>query len=72
MIYWLSCQKNPWYPAPELVLGALRTICQELYPVKVVKKIPLDSIEDEPFALVSIFLWILRYSHAFVADYAAV
>jgi hypothetical protein len=56
LIYWLGCQKNPWYPAPELVLGALRTTCQEIYPVEVVEKLPLDSIEDGPFVLVSIFL----------------
>jgi hypothetical protein len=74
LVYWLGCQcqKNPWHLTLELVLGVLRTTCQELYLVQVVKKIPLDSIEDEPFVVVSIFLWILRYSHAFVADYPVV
>ena len=57
LIYWLGCQNSPWYPAPDLVLEALRTTCQELYVPEVVDKIPLDRKEDEPFVLVSVFLW---------------
>ena len=56
LIYWLGHQTSPWYPAPDLVLEALRTTCQELYVPKVVEKIPLDRKEDEPYVLVSIFL----------------
>jgi len=56
LIYWLGHQTSPWYPAPDLVLEALRTMCQELYIPKVVEKIPLDRKEDEPYVLVSIFL----------------
>ena len=58
LIYWLGRQKTPWYPTPNLVLEALRTTCQELYIPKVVEKVPLDRKEDEPFVLVSVFLWI--------------
>ena len=57
LIYWLGRQDSPWYPAPNLVLEALRTTCQELYIPEVVEKIPLDRKEDEPFILVSISLW---------------
>ena len=56
LIYWLGHQTSPWYPAPDLVLEAPRTTCQELYVPEVVKKIPLDRKEDEPYILVSIFL----------------
>jgi hypothetical protein len=57
LIYWLGCQNSPWYPTPDLVLEVLRTTCQELYIPEVVDKIPLDQKEDEPFVLVSVFLW---------------
>ena len=60
LIYWLGRQKSPWYPAPDLVLDALRTTCQELYLPEVVDKIPLERKEDEPFVLVSVFLLMLR------------
>ena len=61
LIYWLGRQKSPWYPAPNLVLEALRTTCQEVYIPEVIEKIPLDRKEDEPFVLViiDVFLWIL-------------
>lgn len=59
LIYWLGRQKTPWYPAPNLVLEALRTTCQELYVPEVVEKVPLDRKEDEPFVLVSVLLLIL-------------
>jgi hypothetical protein len=57
LIYWLGRQASPWYPIPDLVLEALRTTCQELYIPEVVDKIPLDRKEDEPYVLVSVFLW---------------
>jgi len=62
LIYWLGCQKSPWYPIPNLVLEVLRTTCQEVYISEVVEKIPLDRKEDEPFVLViiDVFLWILN------------
>jgi len=53
LIYWLGCQVSPWYPAPDLVLEALRTTCQELYIPEVVDKIPLDRKEGEPYVLVT-------------------
>jgi hypothetical protein len=56
LIYWLGCQKSPWYPIPDLVLEVLRTTCQELYIPDVVDIIPLKRKEDEPYILVGIFL----------------
>jgi len=60
LVYWLGRQKSPWYLAPNLVLEALRTICQELYIPELVEMVPLARKEDEPFVLVSVqlFLWI--------------
>jgi hypothetical protein len=57
LIYWLGRQASPWYPASDLVLEALRTICHELYIPEVVDKIPLDRKEDEPYVLVTVVLW---------------
>jgi hypothetical protein len=52
LIAWLGCQNSPWFPAPERVLKALRTACEEFYVEEIVEKISFDQ-KDEPFCLVS-------------------